>query len=165
MSFCALRASMWNCSAWFYIFLQFYFILLFSMFGILCHSQTQHLLTNTQHIDHRHFNFEQLQYCLLFNIKISKSNQSKFVIKPCYFVQGWTQLITFVQLIAVYPLLREGREWGAGSEEILKTRGLRQDDSLVQHGLIRHKVHIIMNLNIRRLQSLGGGGGVLYVYP
>jgi len=30
---------------------------------------------------------------------------------------------------AVYHLLWEGREWGAGSEEILKTTGLRQDDS------------------------------------
>jgi hypothetical protein len=58
---------------------------------------------------------------------------------------------------AVYPLLWEGREWGAGSEEILKTRGLRQDDSRVRHGLISHKVNVIMNLNICRPQSLGGG--------
>lgn len=40
---------------------------------------------------------------------------------------------------------------GAGSEEILKTRDLRQDDSksdMGLHGLISNKVSVIMNLNI-----------------
>jgi hypothetical protein len=52
----------------------------------------------------------------------------------------------------------KGGSRGASSEEILKTRGLRQDDSRVRHGLIWHKVNVIMNLNICRAQSLGGRG-------